>query len=86
MMSIRSAVSRVVRIRPRKPSLISMGIRPVWSMWAWVTRTKSMSFAAKGKASLDTSSRPCCNPQSTRMRLPPTSRQWQLPVTHWSAP
>ena len=33
------AVRRVVTICPWNPSLISRGMRPEWSMWAWVTIT-----------------------------------------------
>ena len=86
MMSSRFAVSRVVMMRPWKPFLMSMGMRPEWSMWAWVTSTASMLPGWKGSVVLSTSSRPCCKPQSTRIFLPLTSRQWQLPVTHRSAP
>ena len=35
-------------MRPWKPFLMSMGTRPEWSMWAWVTSTASMLAAAKG--------------------------------------
>ena len=68
-------VSWVVRIRPWNPCFTSMGTRPVWSIWAWVMSTKSMLPGWKGRASLFTSSRPCCKPQSIRMFLPLTSRQ-----------
>ena len=45
-----------------------------------------MVLGAKGSSRLSISSRPCWRPQSMRIRLPLISRQWQLPVTHWSAP
>ena len=86
MISSRFAVTRVVMMGPAKPFLMSIGMRPEWSIWAWVTSTASMLPGWNGRAALSISSRPCCKPQSTRIFFPLTSRQWQLPVTHWSAP
>ena len=39
IMDSSSPVSRVVKIWPWNPSFTSRGIRPEWSMWAWVTIT-----------------------------------------------
>ncbi len=43
-------VPRVAKIGPRKPSRISFGNRPLWSIWAWVSSTASISAGAKGNA------------------------------------
>ena len=43
-------VPRVARMRPGKPLRTSFGSRPLWSIWAWVSRTASMSAARKGNA------------------------------------
>ena len=43
-------VPRVARILPRKPSRTSFGNSPLWSIWAWVSSTASMSAGRNGKA------------------------------------
>ena len=63
---------------PVKPCFTSRGMRPEWSMWAWVTTTASMYPAAKSSSWLSRS--------STRIFFPPHSTQWQLPVTALAAP
>jgi len=40
-------VGPVVRMRPRNPSLTSLGIRPLWSMWAWVRNRASIWAGSK---------------------------------------
>ena len=47
-----------------------------------VSHQHIVDLARVERQALSISSRPCCRPQSMRMCLPPTSRQWQLPVTH----
>ncbi len=49
MISMRLAVTRVVRMRPWKPCFTSMGTRPVWSIWAWVMSTKSIFAGMEGQ-------------------------------------
>ena len=43
-------VPRVAQIGPRNPARTSLGSSPLWSIWAWVSSTASMSAALKGKA------------------------------------
>ena len=66
-------VAEVAYMEPLKPSLYSRGSRPEWSMWAWVSSTKSSSPAAAGMGSFSKRSLPCSMPQSTRPFLSPTS-------------
>ena len=41
-------VPRVAQIEPRKPPRTSFGINPLWSIWAWVNSTTSMSAGLNG--------------------------------------
>ena len=87
-MSSRSAVSRVVVImRPENRSSMSMGMRPEWSIWGVGHQHHVDTAGMEGQHRV-------CPPhpsllktavhQNIPFRL--TSKQWQLPVTHQSAP
>ena len=43
-------VPRVARMRPANPLRTSLGNRPLWSIWAWVSSTASISAGRNGKA------------------------------------
>ena len=47
----RSRVAAVAWIAPSNPASISLGSRPEWSMWAWVSRTASTLAASNGNGS-----------------------------------
>jgi hypothetical protein len=47
--SSRSAVADVVRIGPPKPSFVSFGSNPLWSICACVSSTKSSERGLKAK-------------------------------------
>jgi hypothetical protein len=84
-----SAVAGVHQIGPRNPSRTSRGSQPEWSMWAWVRRTASTSDGANpGDSQFRSRSSfaPWKSPQSTRIRVPATSRRKRDPVTVPAAP
>ena len=45
-------VPRVAKMRPGKPSRTSFGRSPLWSIWACVSSTASMSAGAKWKGAV----------------------------------
>jgi len=67
MGSKRSCVAEVESTLPLKPLLTSLGSMPEWSIWAWVTNTKSISAGLKGRVLSSSPSEPSpwCMPHST---------------------
>ena len=60
-----SAVGGEVMMLPRNPSFTSLGILPLWSMWAWVRNSVSMALGS--------------NPHSPQFRLSICRPPWNIP-------
>ena len=84
-----SLVGGEEKIFPRKPSRTSLGMRPVWSMWACVTKRAEISAGLKGKGSPERKSQKRGHwniPQSAKIFVRPSSKRKQEPVTSCAPP